>query len=499
MNMKQSLLDLFENNPNRFQELSWNNEFLWADFSKNHISSLGQFNEVETERLNRYRNQLFDGSMINDSENRAAMHFRLRRTIPIDSTDYQVIEVRNKFLEFAEIVHTGKLLGYNNQIIDHIVNIGIGGSDLGPRFLSDALKDFNQNNLRISFVSNIDQKSILDTLAITDPNKVLFVVCSKTFTTQETLQNALNAKKWLIEHLGEKAVNYHFCAVSTNISEAIQFGINEQRIFGFWDWVGGRYSLWSAIGLSLACFIGKKHFEQLLLGAEKADQHFQNTDWNKNLPAILAQIDHYYFRSQNYSSKLVVPYAHRLSSLVSFIQQLVMESNGKSIDKNGKNTERTGMVWWGTSGTDAQHSYFQLLHQGTEKIHTEFIGVIHQSNCEPDHQNKLLSNLLAQSRALMIGHENTNVPVKHFPGNKPSTTILLNEVSPESLGFLIATFEHRVLCEAALLNINPFDQFGVELGKQLCNELLPLLENKSESTTLDSSTSGLLKVIAERG
>jgi glucose-6-phosphate isomerase len=415
----------------------------------------------------------------------------------MDPLDEEVISIRDRFLEFGDQIFQQKILGFSGKTIDTVVNIGIGGSDLGPKFLYDALRDFRGHS-KVHFVSNVDGLAIHDVLSEANPETTLFIVCSKTFTTQETLQNAQTAKNWLVNSLSKDAVSSHFVAVSTQVDLAKEFGINESRIFGFWDWVGGRYSLWSAVGLSLVCAIGATQFRELLEGAECADHAFKNDPIHQNLPVILAAVDHFYFQKNGFNSKVVAAYSHRLSMLVPFLQQLVMESNGKGIDVSGNSVNRSGVVWWGAPGTDAQHSFFQLLHQGTEKLHVEFIGVTLQPKSDNDHQIKLLSNLFAQSRALMIG-EKSSFPEKEFSGNRPSTTLLLKNITPKSMGFLVATYEHRVLCEAALLNINPFDQFGVELGKKLCNELLPVIKKESNSMELDSSTEGLIQYVHRHG
>ncbi len=495
--MERDLKQLFQSDPRRFSKFTLENDFLLADFSKNHLDTLHLLNQEEQNRIEWARKQFFGGENINHTENRAAMHFRLRRTSPMDPLDEEVISIRDRFLEFGDQIFQQKILGFSGKTIDTIVNIGIGGSDLGPKFLYDALRDF-RGHTKVHFVSNVDGLAIHDVLSEANPETTLFIVCSKTFTTQETLQNAQTAKNWLFNSLSKDAVSSHFVAVSTQVDLAKEFGINESRIFGFWDWVGGRYSLWSAVGLSLVCAIGATQFRELLEGAVCADHAFEIDPIQQNLPVILAAVDHYYFQKNGFNSKVIAAYAHRFSMLVPFLQQLVMESNGKGVDVSGNSVNRSGVVWWGAPGTDAQHSFFQLLHQGTEKIHVEFIGVIHQPGADNDHQIKLLSNLFAQSRALMIG-ENSSFPEKKFSGNRPSTTLLLKKITPQSLGYLVASYEHRVLCEAALLNINPFDQFGVELGKKLCNELLPVIKKESNSMELDSSTEGLIQYVHRHG
>jgi len=495
--MEKSLTQLFQINSNRFSELTLENEFLLADFSKNHLESLDFLTEPQKNNLISARNNLFSGSNINHTENRSAMHFRLRRSRGEDDLDIEVQKVRSQFIEFGERVFQSQLVGYTGKTINTVVNIGIGGSDLGPKFLVDALKDY-QKDVNVLFVSNVDGLAIRDTLEAIHPETTLFIVCSKTFSTQETIQNALTAKEWLISNLGEKSVSQHFVAVSTNQSLAMEFGISPSHIFGFWDWVGGRYSLWSAVGLSLVCSIGAENFRSLLEGAESADLDFQNLPLEQNLSVLLAAIDYYYFHQNGFTSKVIAAYSHRLSLFVPFVQQLVMESNGKGTDNQGQPISKSGVVWWGAPGTDAQHSFFQLIHQGKEKIHVEFIGVALQKKSPKEHQSKLLSNLLAQSRALMIGQE-SNSPEKYFSGNRPSTTLLLREITPRSMGYLIATFENRVFCEAVLLNINPFDQFGVELGKKLCNELLPFMLLPNSDYKLDASTHGLIQFLHKNG
>lgn len=495
--MVQDLNQLFQSDPDRFSKLTLENDFLLADFSKNHIESLHLLNKEQLERIEIARNNFFGGERINHSEDRAAMHFRLRRSEVKDEIDQEVFTVRDQFLNFGDLAFHQKMKGFSGQPISTVVNIGIGGSDLGPKFLYDALRDF-RGETKVYFVSNIDGQALHDVLTEINAETTLFIVCSKTFTTQETLQNALTAKRWMIQQLGDNCIAHHFAAVSTHVQLAKEFGIDESRIFGFWDWVGGRYSLWSAVGLSLVCAIGATHFRELLQGAECADLAFEHDPIEKNLPVILAGIDHHFFQKNGFNSKVVAAYSHRLALLVPFLQQLVMESNGKGVDVDGNPVHRSGVVWWGAPGTDAQHSFFQLIHQGTEKLHVEFIGVTHQTHSSQEHQTKLLSNLFAQSRALMIGQKSTS-PEKTFWGNRPSTTLLLKAITPRSMGYLVATYEHRVLCEAALFNINPFDQFGVELGKKLCNELLPFIQNASNPQNLDSSTAGLIQYLHKNG
>ena len=495
--MKKELNQLFNSDSNRFSKLNLKNDFLLVDFSKNHIESLALISDSEKIKIEIAREKMFSGAEINHTEHRSAMHFRLRKSKAEDSLDNEVLRVRKDFMDFGDEVFQMKVKGFTGKVINTVVNIGIGGSDLGPKFLVDALRDYGKT-VKVKFVSNIDGQAIYDVLEEIDPETTIFIVCSKTFSTQETIQNANTAKKWIIEKLGNKAVPEHFVAVSSNIHKAQEFGIVPSKIFGFWDWVGGRFSLWSAIGLSLVCSIGAKGFQELLDGAECADRDFQKQPMETNIPVLLAAIDHLYFQKLGFQTKVLAPYSHRLSLLVPFLQQLVMESNGKGIYVNGEKISRSGVVWWGAAGTDAQHSFFQLLHQGTENNHVEFVGVIHQPKSPKEHQSKLLSNLLAQSRALMIG-EQSNTPEKYFSGNRPSTTILLKEINPKTLGYLVATYEHRVLCEAALLNLNPFDQFGVELGKKLCNDLLPLISNNSQPFDLDSSTVGLIQYLHSNG
>lgn len=495
--MGQDLNQLFQLDPDRFSKLTLENDFLLADFSKNHIDSLRLLRDEQIKTIELARKNFFDGELINRTEERSAMHFRLRRSEIKDEIDTEVFTVRDQFLNFGDLTYHQRIVGFSGRAIDTVVNIGIGGSDLGPKFLYDALKDY-RGNTKVYFVSNIDGQALNEVLMEINPETTLFIVCSKTFTTQETLQNAQTAKSWMIQKMGENCISDHFVAVSTHVQLAKEFGIDESRIFGFWDWVGGRYSLWSAVGLSLVCAIGATHFRELLQGAECADLAFEHDPIEKNLPVILAGIDHYYFQKNGFNSKVVAAYSHRLALLVPFLQQLVMESNGKGVDVDGKTVQRSGIVWWGAPGTDAQHSFFQLIHQGTEKIHVEFIGVTKQPHSQQDHQTKLLSNLFAQSRALMIGQKST-LPEKNFSGNRPSTTLLLKEITPRSMGYLVATYEHRVLCEAALFNINPFDQFGVELGKKLCNELLPFIQNASNPQNLDSSTAGLIQYFHKNG
>jgi glucose-6-phosphate isomerase len=461
---------------------------------------------------------MFNGDMINATEHRAVLHTALRnfskQPVYTEGSDImpEVKKVLRKMKSFCEAVHNGEHRGYTGKRIKYIVNIGIGGSDLGPLMVTEALKPYKVEDIETFFVSNVDGTHIAETLKKVNPERTLFLIASKTFTTQETMTNAHTAREWFLKKAkNEKHVAKHFAALSTNEKEVVKFGIDKNNMFEFWDWVGGRYSLWSAIGLSIALTIGYKNFEQLLKGAHGADNHFQNTSFEKNIPVLMALIGLWYTNFYGSQTEAILPYDQYLHRFAAYFQQGNMESNGKSIDRNGEAVEyATGPVIWGEPGTNGQHAFYQLIHQGTPLIPCDFIAPAQSHNPIGDHHQKLLSNFFAQTEALMNGKteeeaekelEKQNLtaeqiakllPFKVFAGNKPTNSLLVKKITPFTLGQLIAIYEHKIFTQGIIWNIYSFDQWGVELGKQLANKILPELENNEIVSNHDSSTNGLI-------
>ena len=460
---------------------------------------------------------MFAGEPINSTENRAALHVALRnrsnRPVMVDGRDVMpdVNEVRGRLRKFAEGIRRGDLVASGGRPFTDVINIGIGGSDLGPAMATLALAPY-ADGPRLHFVSNVDGAHIADTIKTLDPATTLVIVASKTFTTIETMTNAQTARRWIVEKLGEKGVGAHFAAVSTALDRVGSFGIGADRTFGFWDWVGGRYSIWSAIGLPLMIAIGADRFDDFLAGAHAVDEHFRIAPFAGNLPVILGLIGLWHRNVCNYPSRAIIPYDQRLQRLPAYLQQLDMESNGKHVRRDGTNVPyATGPVVWGEPGTNGQHAFFQLLHQGTDVVPVEFL-IAAQSH-EPelaDHHNLLVANCLAQSAALMRGRTLDEAkaqsiamgkspseaarlaPHRVFTGNRPSITILYRKLDPRTLGQIVALYEHRVFVEAAIWDINPFDQWGVELGKELATGLLPVVEGRAAAQAQDGSTAGLV-------
>jgi len=504
------LRDAFERDPGRFESFSVEAPEVFADLSKNRIDSatLHFLIDLASEcGLEARRDAMFAGDAINTTEGRAVLHTALRAPRGAGPFSAEVHEVLDAMLAYAEAVRDTAASG-----IKHVVNIGIGGSDLGPQMVVPALDTFVHPGIAFHFVSNVDGHDIAPVLRRLDPAQTLFIVASKTFTTQETMANAHAAKAWF-EANGGTDIARHFVATTTNVAAAAEFGIT--TTFGFWDWVGGRYSLWSAIGLPIALAIGAENFRALLAGAHSMDRHFAQAPLLKNLPVLLALIDVWYRNFHGFTSRSVAPYHQGLKRLPAYLQQLEMESNGKRVDLDGNTLPyATSPVVWGEPGTNGQHAYFQMLHQGTDVIPVEFILVKHPTHDLADLHAKLLANGLAQSQALMLGKSTAQALqekaptaskqldaatlAKHrtFPGNRPSTTLLLDQLTPTSLGALIALYEHRVFTSGALWGINSFDQWGVELGKALCNDLLPRLAS-GDTQGLDASTAGLLRRLRE--
>jgi glucose-6-phosphate isomerase len=466
--------ELFADETNRKERFSFATDLISFDFSKNRITSetlaLLLALAEETKLKEAIRAQ-FDGEVINETEDRQVLHTALR---DFDAMKPEVRETLLLMKDFSEAIIQGIHTGYTGKKITDIVNIGIGGSDLGPAMVTEALS-FYKNHLHTHYISNVDGDHVSEVLKGLDPETTLFIIVSKTFTTQETHTNATTVREWFVKQAGEKAIENHFAAVSTNLNAVADFGILSQNTFIMWNWVGGRFSLWSAVGLSTCCAIGYSHFEQLLRGANNMDIHFKDTPFSENVPVILALLSIWYTNFFEAETEAVLPYTQYLSNFVDYLQQANMESNGKNVDRNGiPVTYQTGPVVWGNTGTNAQHAFIQLLHQGTLLIPTDFILCTHSLHGKKNHQDILTANCLAQTEALLMGTYGVNIadPYRVFQGNKPSNLITLHHLSPESLGALIALYEHKIFVQGAILNIYSFDQFGVELGKSLAKKNL---------------------------
>ncbi|OYU47903.1 MAG: glucose-6-phosphate isomerase [Rhizobiales bacterium PAR1] len=499
---------LFADNPHRFEALSFRFEDLLVDFSKCRLTPdiLDQLVALaKAAGLPAAREAMFAGEAINTTESRAVLHTALRRSdavpVLVDGKDVMpdVRKVREACFAFAEAIRSGSIAAANGARFTDVVNIGIGGSDLGPAMAVLALRPYHDGP-RLHFVSNVDGAHLHDTLAGLDPATTLFIVASKTFTTIETMTNARSARAWLVAKLGGAAVPHHFAAVSTALDKVSAFGIKADRTFGFWDWVGGRYSIWSAIGLPLMIAIGEKGFSEFLAGAESLDRHFCTTPLGENLPVLLALAGIWHRNLCGYASRAIIPYDQRLARFPAYLQQLDMESNGKSTRKDGSPVAGpTGPIVWGEPGTNGQHAFFQLIHQGTDVIPVEFL--LAAESHEPEmaqHQALLIANCLAQSQALMQGRtleEAGGNPHRVFAGDRPSITLLYKKLNPYALGRLIALYEHRVFVEAVIFGINAFDQWGVELGKELATKLAGPVERGEGLEALDGSTVGLIRGI----
>lgn len=518
---RRHMRDLFAADADRFKKFSLRSGDILFDYSKNIINQktlqlLLQL--AEDCKLKDAIHEMFAGIKINETEQRSVLHTALRNfsdtPILVDGKDIMphVQRVQVHIKTFCEEVHSGKHKGYTGKKIRFIVNIGIGGSDLGPVMVTEALKPFRKNGIETFFVSNIDGTHISEVLKLVRPEETLFLVASKTFTTQETMTNAHTARKWFLEKAGdEKHIAKHFVALSTNEKEVTAFGIDKKNMFEFWDWVGGRYSLWSAIGLSIALTIGYHNFEALLKGASAADEHFRKEKFDKNIPVLMALLGIWYTNFFGAQSEAILPYDQYLHRFAAYFQQGNMESNGKSIDRSGNPVNySTGPVIWGEPGTNGQHAFYQLLHQGTPLVPCDFIAPAISHNPIGDHHQKLLSNFFAQTEALMNGKSENEVkiefmkeeksqedikkltPFKIFEGNKPTNSILVKEINPFNLGQLIALYEHKIFVQGIIWNIFSFDQWGVELGKQLANRVLPELSTEEDVRSHDSSTNGLI-------
>ena len=515
-NKDTTIRSLFDKNANRFGQFSLQVEDILLDYSKNRITAETFKLLIDLAKqagVDAWRGKMFSGEKINITEDRAVLHVALRNrsNTPILVDGVDVMPEVNKVLEsmkrFCASVHNGTHTGYTGKKITDIVNIGIGGSDLGPVMVTEALKPYTVAGIKAHFVSNVDGTHIAEVLKKVNPETVLFIVASKTFTTQETLANAVSARDWFLKTAkDDKAVAKHFVAVSTNAKEVSKFGIDTANMFGFWDWVGGRYSLWSAIGLSIALTVGFDNFAKLLDGAHAMDQHFVNAPFEKNLPVILAVVGVWYNNWFNAQSEAILPYDQYLHRFAAYFQQGDMESNGKYVDREGKPVDyQTGPILWGEPGTNGQHAFYQLIHQGTKLIPADFIGVCQSHNPLGRHHQMLMSNFFAQTEALAFGKSSEQVKkemgdkatpelVQHrtFPGNRPTNSILIKQITPYTLGQLLAAYEHKIFVQGVIWNINSYDQWGVELGKQLANVILPELEAASAVASHDSSTNGLI-------
>lgn len=513
--------DLFSEDPQRFEKFTTQMDDILLDFSKNRMTDetfsllckLARDTDIEG-----WRDRMFDGEPINNSEYRPVLHTALRnranKPVFVDGEDVmpKVNRVLQQIRYFSERVRGGHWRGYSGHLIKDVVNIGIGGSDLGPHVVCDAMKPYAQRGMNVHFVSNIDPTHLTEILKFVQPESTLFIVSSKSFKTQETMMNAHSAREWFVRTTGsEKAVSRHFVAVSTNIQAASDFGVLPENIFEFWDWVGGRYSLWSAIGLPIVLYLGMDHFEAMLEGAYAMDEHFKNTPIEKNIPVILALLGIWYNNFFDAQSHAIMAYNQYLRRLPAHLQQLDMESNGKTISREGKRVDYlTGPIIWGETGSNCQHAFFQLLHQGTKPVPADFLIPARTKDQLGRQHRVLMSNFLAQTRALMRGKTKQEareqlekegaseekirevLPHKIFEGNKPSNSIMFEKLDPRTMGAILAMYEHKVFVQGIIWNINSFDQWGVELGKQLADEIIGNLSPQQKSESYDSSTNGLI-------
>ena len=519
------LRTLFQYNPERFNQFSVKRENYLFDFSKNLIDektfSLLQDLAAECD-LKSAIEAMFSGGKINETEGRAVLHTALRdfsdQEILVDGENIKpkIKKVLDQMKTFSDKIISGHHKGFSGKEISDVVNIGIGGSDLGPVMVCSALKHF-KTRLNVHFVSNVDGNHLAETIKNLDPETTLFIIASKTFTTQETMTNAESAKDWFLKSGKQEDVAKHFVALSTNIESVKKFGIDEENIFEFWDWVGGRYSLWSAIGLSISLAVGYENFEQLLKGANESDIHFQTADFKENVPVLMGLLGIWYRNFFDAGTYAVLPYSQYLDRFAAYLQQGDMESNGKCVDRNGNFVEyETGPIIWGEPGTNGQHAFYQLIHQGTELIPADFIAYVKSCNDVSNHQDILLANFFAQTEALAFGKNEEEVRAefkkagtseedierltnyKVFHGNTPTNSLLINELTPFSLGQLIALYEHKIFVQGIIWNVFSFDQFGVELGKVLASKVLSELENKDLINSHDSSTNGLMNYFKDK-
>jgi glucose-6-phosphate isomerase len=515
---KVSMIEMFKKDTSRAEKFS----IIWKDFlidySKNRVNqeTMTLLLELANEMgLKKAIEEYFGGGIINQTENRAVLHTALRAkesaVINVNGVNVvpEIYEVKNKIKNFTNEVTSGKRTGYTGKNFTDVVNIGIGGSDLGPAMVVEALQ-YYKNDLNVHFVSNVDGDHVQEIIKKLNPETTLFVIVSKTFTTQETLSNSETIRKWFLKSASQEDVAKHFVAVSTNLQKVTEFGINPDNVFPMWDWVGGRFSLWSAVGLSISLAVGFDNFDELLSGANEMDEHFKTADFDKNIPVVLALLSVWYNNFFGAESEALIPYTQYLQKLAPYLQQGTMESNGKSVGRDGQPVDyQTGTIIWGEPGTNAQHAFFQLIHQGTKIIPTDFIGYVQSLYGDNDHHDKLMSNFFAQTEALLNGKEEAKVqaefdkqglsaeaaefllPFKVFAGNKPTNTFLIQKLTPKSLGSLISLYEHKIFVQGFIWNIFSFDQWGVELGKQLANSILDEI-NSNEVKNHDSSTTSLL-------
>ncbi|WP_327019362.1 glucose-6-phosphate isomerase [Croceibacter atlanticus] len=515
----EKMKDWFAKDPQRAEEFSIAWKDVYVDYSKNRITAETKqllLNLADEVKLKDAIEAQFSGEKINQTEDREVLHTALRDaktkvSVNGESISKDVQDNLDHMQFFSESIINGDWKGHTGKPITDVVNIGIGGSDLGPQMVVDALQ-FYKNHLNVHFVSNVDGDHISETLKHLNPETTLIVIVSKTFTTQETLTNANTARRWFLKNAEESAIAKHFVAVSTNATAIKEFGISEKNSFTMWNWVGGRFSLWSSVGLSISLAVGFNNFKQLLDGAKDMDSHFRNTEFSENIPVITALLTVWYNNFYGAESEAIIPYSQYLQKLAPYLQQGIMESNGKGIDRNGKQIDyETGTIIWGEPGTNSQHAFFQLIHQGTKLIPSDFIGFKTSLHGNTEHHDKLMANYFAQTEALLQGKDETTVvselknkglseseikaltPFKIFEGNRPTTSILIDKLTPKSLGSLIAMYEHKLFVQGVIWNIFSYDQWGVELGKQLANTILEDLKADGLKHTHDASTSKLLK------
>lgn len=522
----EQMKDMFKNDPDRFGKFSLRFKDILLDYSKNRINeqTLALLLELAKEsEVKAGIEKMFTGEPINNTEHRAVLHTALRNRsktpVFVDGKDVmpEIRNVLDKMKKFSKLIRTGEWKGYTGKSITDVVNIGIGGSDLGPYMVAEALKAYSKEGLNMHFVSNVDGTHIAETLKNLNTETTLFIIASKTFTTQETITNAESAKDWFLKSAKDiKAVALHFVALSTNAKSVSEFGINTENMFEFWDWVGGRYSLASAIGLSVAISIGFDKYEELLQGFYDMDEHFRNEPFEKNIPVILAVLGIWYNNFFDAASHAILPYDQYMHRFPAYFQQGDMESNGKGVTKEGKKIDyQTGPIIWGEPGTNGQHAFYQLIHQGTKLIPCDFLAPVQSQNPIGDHHKKLLANFFAQTEALMTGkseaearaelekegHTGKNLenllPHKVFPGNRPTNSIFFQKLTPATLGSLIAMYEHKIFVQGIIWQVNSFDQWGVELGKQLAKKILNELNQDQPATSHDSSTNGLINYFKE--
>lgn len=514
--------DMFAEDPERFKKFSLMSDELLVDYSKNRVTEETMqllFDMVREADLDGWRERMFNGDKINNTEGRAVLHTALRnrvnRPILVDGQNVmpRVNNVLAQMCVFAEKIRSGEWRGYADESITDIVNIGIGGSDLGPKMICEALTPYQHKRLNMHFISNVDGTHVEQTLANLNPQTTLFIIASKTFTTQETMSNANTCRKWFLRHaINEQHIAKHFVAVSTNAEAVSKFGIDLKNMFEFWDWVGGRYSLWSAIGLPIVLSVGFENYIELLEGAYQMDEHFRHAPLEKNLPVILAVLGIWYNNFFGAESEVVLPYDHYLRSLPIYLEQADMESNGKSVDRYGRKVDySTGAIVWGATGINGQHAFYQLIHQGTKLIPSDFIASMQTHSQFPGHHDIMISNFFAQTEALMMGRtlEETKDALRArgedpeqagerlqqmvFEGNHPSTTIIIKKITPRNVGALLAMYEHKIFVQGVVWSLNSYDQWGVELGKQLAKTILPELSPQNPTNKHDASTAGLIE------